>query len=292
MSWLETYRGTVYRWEVDNVDHFTVAFYFARLEDAILALLHDLRLEPPDGRVWITTECDVRYQRELRVGDILHFQSGVVGADDGGLRLVHEVIDSDDGTVCTTIEQTLALVDRASRKPYRLDAGQRQAALARRVEPPAAADKRPVPPPPTSDRGFIDSTRDAIKPPEADALGDATLAANIHRFSAANAHVLAAFGMTPEYCRRENRGFSTFEFRLRFLGSLRVGDLLIVRSALVHVGSSSVRIFHRLTNLRTGALVATLEQAGVHLDLDARRPSPLPPPLRERALAMVARVGS
>src|SRR5207248_1230411 len=155
-----------------------------------------------------------------------------------------------------------------------------------------AADKRPLPPPPTSDRGFIDSTRDAIKPAEADALGDAALAAYIHRFSAANAHVLAAFGMTPEYCRRENRGLSTFEFRLRFLGSLRVGDLLLVRSALVHVGSSSMRIFHRLTNARTGALVATLEQSGVHLDLGARRPSPLPPPLRERALAMVARAGS
>jgi acyl-CoA thioesterase FadM len=291
MSWLETYRGTVNRWEVDNVDHFTVAFYFARLEDGILALLHDLRLEPADGRVWVTTNCDVRYQRELRVGDILHFRSGVVGADDEGLRLVHEVIDSDDGTVCTTIEQTLALVDRASRKLHALDAGQRRAALARRVEP-SAADKRPLPPPPTSDRGFIDSTRDAIKPPEADALGDAALAAYIHRFSAANAHVLAAFGMTPEYCRRENRGLSTFEFRLRFLGSLRVGDLLLVRSALVHVGSSSVRIFHRLTNVRTGALVATLEQSGVHLDLVARRPSPLPPPLREQALAMVARVRS
>ena len=65
-------------------------------------------------------------------------------------------------------------------------------------------------------------------------------------------------------CRRENRGLSTFEFRLRFLGSLRVGDLLLVRSALVHVGSSSMRIFHRLTNARTGALVATLEQGDGH----------------------------
>ena len=38
MCWLETYRGTVHRWEVDNVDHFTVAYYFARFEDATLAL--------------------------------------------------------------------------------------------------------------------------------------------------------------------------------------------------------------------------------------------------------------
>src|SRR5262245_30934538 len=46
MNWLETYRGAVYRWEVDNVDHFTVAFYFQRFEDATLALLHALGLDP------------------------------------------------------------------------------------------------------------------------------------------------------------------------------------------------------------------------------------------------------
>ena len=33
-DWLETYRGTVFRWEVDHNDHFTVAYYFARIADA------------------------------------------------------------------------------------------------------------------------------------------------------------------------------------------------------------------------------------------------------------------
>src|SRR5947209_1962876 len=89
MSWLETYRGTVYRWEVDNVDHFTVAFYFARLEDATQALLHTVGLDldslAASGQACVTTSCYVRYLRELRVGDILHFRSGIVGVDDDGL---------------------------------------------------------------------------------------------------------------------------------------------------------------------------------------------------------------
>ena len=38
-DWLETYRGTVFRWEVDHNDHFTVAYYFARVADAGLGLL-------------------------------------------------------------------------------------------------------------------------------------------------------------------------------------------------------------------------------------------------------------
>src|SRR5262245_30184402 len=78
-SWLETYRGMVYRWEVDPVDHFTVAFYFSRFEDATTALLDAIGLDPEilarAGEAAFTTECHVRYRRELRVGDILHVRS-------------------------------------------------------------------------------------------------------------------------------------------------------------------------------------------------------------------------
>src|SRR5215467_14473669 len=119
MSWIETYRGTVYRWEVDNVDHFTVAFYFARLEDATQALLHAVHLDleslAKTGQAGVTERCYVRYHRELRIGDILHIRSGIVGVDGDGLSLVHEVIDSGDGATCTTVEERVAFVERASR---------------------------------------------------------------------------------------------------------------------------------------------------------------------------------
>jgi len=292
MAFIETYRGTVNRWEVDNVDHFTVAFYFARLEDATQALLHAVHLDleslAKTGQAAVTERCYVRYHRELRIGDILHIRSGIVGVDGDGLSLVHEVIDSGDGATCTTVEERVAFVERASRARRPLSAAQRDAAAARRVER-AATDEKPSAAKPTGGERFLDSARDAIKPTEVNVLGEATLSAYIHRFSAANSHVLGAFGLTPEYCRREHRGFSTFEFDLKTPGTLRAGDLLLVQSALVHVGNTSMRILHRLTNVRTGAMVATLEQAGVNLDLHARRPSPLPPALRERALAMLPR---
>jgi len=87
--------------------------------------------------------------------------------------------------------------------------------------------------------------------------------------------------------RDQHRGFSTFEFQLGFEGGVRAGDPLIVRSALTHVGNSSMRILHVMTDERSGERVATLEQSGVHLDLDARRPAPLPPPLRDQALKLL-----
>jgi acyl-CoA thioesterase FadM len=278
MSWLETYRGTVYRWETDAVEHFTVAFYFERLEDATATLLDSLGLPDDLGDV---TDCRVRYLREFRVADILHIRSGVLAIEGDELVLAHEVVDSATDAVCTTVEQRVASIG----------AGPRAAAATHTVTwsvPPEKARPGAAPPaPPDDDRGFIDAVRDRIKPWELDRRGRADWPAHIHRFTASNAQLIAAFGMTPEYMRERRRGFSTFDFRLRFAGVLRVGDPVVVRSALLHVGGSSIRIFHRLTNAATGELAATLEQSGVHLDLDARRPAPLPDEFRERARALL-----
>ena len=167
-----------------------------------------------------------------------------------------------------------------------LAAAQRRAAEAHRVdwqEPPP--ERRPRP---RGDEGFVDGCLDTVKPSEMNVLGRGGLAHYVHRFSASGGHLMAAFGMTPAYMRAEQRGLSTFEFQLSVVGPLRAGDLVRVQSALVHVGKSSLRLFHRMTNARTGGPVATLEQSGVHLDREARRSVPLPEALRSKAVAMLA----
>jgi acyl-CoA thioesterase FadM len=269
--WLETYRGTVFRWEVDANDHLTVAYYLARFGDAAIAVLHALGLGPA-----VTTDCFIHYSRELRVNDLMHVTSGVIAVDADGLVIGHKLVESTDGALCTTVEHRLALP---------LSPAQRRAAEARRVIWDGPQRER-RPRPRTLD-GFRDSCRDAARPGEVDDAGRLTPAAAVHRFSAANGHVLATFGLSPRYMREKNRGFSTFEFQLGFEGAARAGDPLLVRSALTHVGNSSMRILHVMTNARSGERVSTLEQSGVHLDLDARRPTALPPELRAQALSLL-----
>ena len=291
MTWIETYRGSVNRWEVDNVDHFTVAYYFSRFEDATLALLDAVGAGRdalrPAGRAAVAPAWRVRYRRELRVGDIIHVRSGVLAADDKGLLVGHELIDSGDDALCTTVVQRVAIADADRRVAATLSPAEQERARAHLVEWDAESAELIAPLEPAGDAGFLDTARDTVKAWEVDADGFAAPPAFIHRFSAANGHVLGAFGMTPRYMRDERRGLSTFEFRLAMSAAPRAGDHIRVRSALAHLGSSSLRILHRMTDARTGAPMATLEQAGVHLDLAARRPAPLPDALRERARAMV-----
>lgn len=273
-DWLEAYRGTVFRWEVDHNDHFTVAYYFARIADAGAWLLADVGLGPAETR---TVDCFVRYQRELRVGDLMHVESGVIGAEPGALLVGHKLIDSGAEALCTTVEQQV-------RVPIALSADTARRIERRRVAWDGPARERRSRP--AGWAGFRDSARDTVKPAELDVAGAAALSHYVHRFSAANGHAIAAFGMTPEYMRGERRGFSTFEFQLELGAPLRAGDLLRVRSGLVHVGNSSLRLLHVMTREPAGEVVATLEQSGVHFDQEARRPAPLPPALRERALGL------
>jgi acyl-CoA thioesterase FadM len=288
-TWIETYRGAVYRWEVDTVDHFTVAYYFERFADASLALLDTLELGPAyvaqAGRGCVPVESYVRYMKELRAGDILHVESGVIGVDSTSIAIGHKLFDTGSGALCATVEERTRHVDLGTSVPVALSANAQASARAQQVSwdgPPRERRAHPS----GDDGGFMVAAREFVKPGEMDLYGQSAPPFYIHRFSSANSHVLAAFGMTPAYQRDYHRGFSTFEFQLGFPGRLRAGDIALVRSGLLHVGTSSLHIFHRMHNGQTGEIVATLDQLGVHLDLDARRPVPLPDALRERARAL------
>ena len=273
-GWLETVRSTVHRWEIDTTDHFTVAFYFARLGDAANGMLEALGLRPTAAR---TAEVYVRYQHELRVGDIFHIETGVIEVAQDSLLVGHKIFETAAGTLCTTVEHRL----RVAMTPEAL----RQAEAYRVTWDGPARDKRPQP---RGLDGFRTSSRDSVHPWEIDVHGGSALTQYIHRFTAANAHCGGEFGLTPAFYRDQRRGFSTFEFMLTVDADLHAGDLVVVTSAPLHVGNSSLRMFHQMLDGRTGKRVAALDQLGVVLDLDARRPSPMPDWMKERARALLA----
>jgi acyl-CoA thioesterase FadM len=290
-AWVDTYRGTVFPWEADIVEHLTVAYYFERFADATLALLDGLGLGADymqaERRGCVTEDCYVRYMHELRVGDILHIESGVIGVDETGLRLGHRVVNSATGVLCATMEQRTVHVALGARTEAPLPDRQRRSAEARLAGwdgPDRETRWRPA-----GTEGFLDSARDTVKPWEIDVFGESGLPFYIHRFSAGGIQAFAAFGMTPAYMREERRGMSTFEFQLSFHGALHAGDPVHVKTGLLHIGTSSIRVLHRMFNGRTGRPVATLDQFGVHLDVDGRRPTPLPDALRERARGILVR---
>ncbi len=78
-------------------------------------------------------------------------------------------------------------------------------------------------------------------------------------FSNASGRLGAAVGMSRAFMQRQRRGFATFEQILQMSGVLRVDMPYLQETGIGHLGNSSPRMIHRMTDPRTGAEVARVE---------------------------------
>src|ERR1051326_6830697 len=111
-GWSETYRGTVPPWECDVTEHFTIAYYFDRLEEAERNLADSIGLRDLLRGAGFPRHLDVRFARELRAGSSFHVESAALSVD-SGLRLGHRFVDSANGEVVTWIAERWDLAEAA-----------------------------------------------------------------------------------------------------------------------------------------------------------------------------------
>jgi len=279
-GWTETWRGIVAPWECDITEHFTIAYYFDRLADATSMIAASLGLDEPSRPA--ACRFDVRFARELRAGASFHILSAPLAFSEGALRLGHQFIDSADGEVTTWVQETR---DTAADS---LPPATREA-ISRRLShwPGPAVEPRPEP---SATEGFVPTARDRVKPADLGPDGNFALAAFVHRFTAGCVQALAAIGATAGHLHTERKGFSTFELTLQVSRLPRLGDAVVVETGIVHLGSSSIRFMHRMSDPADGSELARLGQFGVQLDLDTRRPAALPQALHAAAQQLLVPV--
>jgi len=282
-NWTETYRGAVPPWHCDVTEHFTIGYYFDRLEEAESNLTDALGLGNLAHRDTTTRRIQARFVKELRAGACFHFESAALAVETATLgstlRLGHRVVESSSGEVVTWFHESWDLTAHPL-TPAQSDITRGQLAEWNGPE----SETRPEP---TSTAGFIPTARGRVKHADIDAAGHLALGAMVLRFSNASGQLSAAIGMDPGYMQRNRRGFSTFELTLRVSGALRLDTPYLIQTGIGHLGNSSMRMIHRMTDPRTGTEIAQLGQYGVNLDLDARRPTRWPEEIRGRADALV-----
>jgi acyl-CoA thioesterase FadM len=275
-QWTETFRGAVAPWECDTTEHFTIAYYLDRIDQAATTLAELLGLAEERRAGVFPRRCNLRFVRELRAGASFHIESAPLGIDPA-LRLGHRVVDSGSGEIVTWVEELW----EATALP---DAGREAIGQRLAVWDGPAIEKRPEP---SSMAGSIPTARGRARPADLDEFGQFSLAAFVHRFTDAVVQTCAAIGMTDDFMKAERRGYSTFELALSIGGAPRLGDPYLVETGVAHLGGSSLRLLHRMSDPRSGGEFARLGQFGVQLDLDARRPAPLPEAIRSGAARLL-----
>ena len=148
-------------------EHFTVAYYFDRLEEAVANLTDDLGLDELPHRSDLNRRIDARFARELRAGASFHVESAALGVGaqsaDNSLRLGHRVVDSVNGEVVTWFDEHWDL-SAAPLTPRQRGAIEKR--LAAWNGP--ATEPRPEP---AGSTGFIPTARGRIKPGDLDVSG-------------------------------------------------------------------------------------------------------------------------
>jgi acyl-CoA thioester hydrolase len=260
----ETYRGAASPWECDVTEHFTMAFYFDRVAQAEAAMAERLGLLDTLRADGFIRRCDVRLAREQRAGSAFHIESGVI-ADDH-LRLGHRVVNSVTGEPTTWFDSHWDGVAAP---------GQGEAM-------DWDGPDFPPRPEPKSLAGLIPSMAGRVQPGDLDEFGCIGLSGLVHKFSDAAVQFGAAIGLTADYIKTARRSFSAFELRLRIARMPALGETYRIDTGLAHLGNTSLRYLHVMFD-GGGQEIARVDRYGVQLDLDARRPAPLAPELRERA---------
>jgi acyl-CoA thioester hydrolase len=130
---LETYRGVVYPWQMDHMDHMNVQFYTARFDEAtwhlFAALGMSTRYFKANRRGMAALEQRTLYKRELHPGALIRISSELLEMKPKTIRFLHRMYDSESGEEVATTEIVGAHIDTGARKavPFPDDIVKRQA---------------------------------------------------------------------------------------------------------------------------------------------------------------------
>jgi acyl-CoA thioesterase FadM len=134
----------------------------------------------------------------------------------------------------------------------------------------------------------VETAKTVVRAEDLDGRGLLDLTALIHHCSDANVQVQNAIGMSSSYMRDNRIGYSTAEYQLNCVSPPPpFGTALETRTTVAHLGRTSLWFLHEIQDATRDQPFATLAQFGVHLDMAARKPAPVPDPIRERAKALM-----
>lgn len=141
-----TYRGMVYPWHCDHMEHMNVMWYTSKFDEACWQLLGMLGLRPArfaqEGTGMAAVEQRNQYKRELHAGDAVTIQSSILEIGEKSIQMLHQMFDDAAGEVAATSVVVGVHIDARTRKAVRLPDDVRQKANAMKGQEAACAETK------------------------------------------------------------------------------------------------------------------------------------------------------
>jgi acyl-CoA thioester hydrolase len=128
----------------------------------------------------------------------------------------------------------------------------------------------------------------AIPPNYLDEMGHMNVMWYTYLFSQGIRGLLEHIGLNLDYIESKHAGTFALEKHVRYLAEVRVGEQVEVYSRAIARNGSRLHFVQFLVNATRGQLASIMETVSVHVDLNARRSSPMPSEIASQFDAMVA----
>ncbi len=109
-----------------------------------------------------------------------------------------------------------------------------------------------------------------------DIMGHMNVTWYIYLFDQATRTFFRSFGFGEPYVERTGMGSFALEQHIRYLGEVRLGDQVTLRTRALGRSEKTLHFIHFMLRDRDGSLAATSELVGAHADLTLRRIAPFP----------------
>ncbi len=117
---IETFRGSVYPWQCDQMGHMNVMWYVGRFDEATWQLFARLGLTrawlAAHGRGMAAVEQHLHYRRELHAGDVIVVRTRLDETAAKSMRFTHEMFDAVDDGLCASCTLTAVHLDTTARR--------------------------------------------------------------------------------------------------------------------------------------------------------------------------------
>ncbi|MEM1434773.1 MAG: acyl-ACP thioesterase [Pseudomonadota bacterium] len=292
MTVVDTFRGSVNRWECDENDHLNVRFYLRKAEQGIVLGLSALGLaDHRQAASWLkrASTHHIRYLQEARVAAPIVGTLGVTGLSEGRLELLSELSHGFSGEPLATLLSELE-VDPAEAERLRAQTPPFVSVpthAAPRGLPAAPSPYATLGPEAARAHGYRRIGAGVIEADECSPDGACADWALVGRTSDSMPSLWSTThgtGPTAEFL-----GGAVLEYRFQRNGPLEVGEPFVHYAALGEIGSKTYRISHLLYRADTGMLVSSAEAVSIAMDLEARRSLPITEEHRQRMMPLQRR---
>jgi acyl-CoA thioester hydrolase len=115
-----TYRGTVYPWHCDHMNHMNVMWYVGKFDEATWQFFSAIGLSRSrllkEGTGMAGVEQRIEYKRELRAGDVITIRSAALEITEKSIRFCHEMSNDETGELAARTILVAVYFDTSARK--------------------------------------------------------------------------------------------------------------------------------------------------------------------------------